>query len=108
MATRALIRLPARARPGEVITIQAAISHPMETGHRPGADGRVLPRDIVRRFECEYDGARIFAADLHPAVAANPYLSFTTVATRSGEIAFRWRGDNDFAHEEKRRLEVAG
>jgi sulfur-oxidizing protein SoxZ len=108
MATRALIRLPSRAKPGEVITVRVAVSHPMETGHRPGPEGRVLPRDIVRRFECEYDGQRVFAADLHPAVAANPYLSFTTVATRSAELVFRWQGDNGFAHEERRRLDVAG
>ncbi len=107
MATRALIRLPTRARPGEVITVQVTIAHPMETGHRPGADGRVLPRDIVRRFVCDYDGQRVFAADLHPAVAANPYLSFSTVATRSGDLLFRWEGDNGFSHEERRRIDVA-
>ena len=106
MSARTLIRLPERARRGEPIAIQAAIRHPMETGHRPGPDGRVVPRDIVRRFELHYDGERVFAADLHPAIAANPYLAFTTVATVTGDLVFRWRGDNGFAHEETRHLVV--
>lgn len=108
MTARTLIRLPERARRGEVIAIQAAIQHPMETGHRPGADGRVLPRDIIRRFELHYAGEAVFAADLHPALAANPYLAFSTVATVSGDLVFRWRGDNGFSHEETRRLIVEG
>lgn len=106
MSARALIRLPERARRGEVIAIQAALQHPMETGHRPGPDGKVLPRDIVRHFELHYDGEVVFAAELYPAVAANPYLAFTTVATRSADLVFRWRGDRGFAHEEVRRLIV--
>ena len=40
---RALIHMPEAARRGEVIEIRALIGHPMETGYRPGADGRVLP-----------------------------------------------------------------
>ncbi|MGE0311902.1 MAG: thiosulfate oxidation carrier complex protein SoxZ [Lautropia sp.] len=105
---RTLIRVPASARAGEVIEIQAAIAHPMETGHRPGPDGKVLPRNIVRRFSCRYDGATVFEAELFPAIAANPYLSFTTVATRSGELRFAWEGDEGFAHVETRMLRVDG
>ena len=108
MNARSLIRLPERARRGEVIAIQAAIQHPMETGHRPGADGQVLPRDIIRRFELHYDGDLAFAADLYPAVAANPYLSFWIIAAVTGELTFRWRGDKGFTHEETRRLVVDG
>jgi sulfur-oxidizing protein SoxZ len=42
----------------------------------------------------------VFAADLFPALAANPYLAFTVVATRSGSLAFTWEGDNGFAQSE--------
>jgi sulfur-oxidizing protein SoxZ len=49
----------------------------MESGFRVGAEGRRLPRDIVRRFECQLDGELVFAADLFPAIAANPYLEFS-------------------------------
>ena len=108
MSARTLIRVPKTARRGEAIEIQAAIAHPMETGHRPGADGKVLPRDIIHRFSCRYDGQIVFAARLYPAIAANPYLSFATVATRSGDIAFTWEGDNGFSHTETVAILVEG
>ena len=55
------------------------------------------PRDIIRQLVCSYNGAEVFRADFHPAIAANPLISFTTVATESGRIEFRWTGDNDFS-----------
>ncbi|MFA9217512.1 MAG: thiosulfate oxidation carrier complex protein SoxZ [Sphingomonadaceae bacterium] len=104
---RALIHMPATARRGEVIEIRALVSHPMETGYRPGQDGRVLPRDIIRRFVCRYNGEQVFGAELHQAVAANPYLSFFTLATESGTLTFRWEGDNGFVQEEQASLAVS-
>ncbi|QJW85830.1 thiosulfate oxidation carrier complex protein SoxZ [Ramlibacter terrae] len=86
--------------------VRALIAHPMETGYRPGADGRVLPRDIIRRFACRYNGEVVFAAELHPAIAANPYLAFHTVATESGTLEFEWTGDRGFSQVERRPLQV--
>jgi sulfur-oxidizing protein SoxZ len=103
---RTLIQAPATASRGEVIEIRTLIAHPMETGYRSGTDGRMLPRDIIRRFTCRYDGERVFAADLHPAIAANPYLVFHTIATGSGTLTFTWEGDNGFAQTETHALTV--
>ena len=103
---RVLLNIPRNARRGEVITIRTLIQHPMESGYRPGADGEVVPRDIIRRFTCTYDGAVVFSAELSPAIAANPFLSFTTVATASGAVTMTWEGDNGFAQTETRQIEV--
>jgi sulfur-oxidizing protein SoxZ len=103
---RALIHMPPSARRGEVIGIRALIGHPMETGYRPGSDGRVLQRDIIRRFTCRYNGEVVFAAELFPAVSANPYLAFSTVATESGTLEFTWEGDNGFSQTEKMPITV--
>jgi sulfur-oxidizing protein SoxZ len=103
---RALIRSPATARAGEVVEIRTLIQHPMETGYRPGADGRILPRDIIRRFTCLYNNRPVFAAVLHPAIAANPYLTFTLRAAESGILAFVWEGDDGFSQTETRALQV--
>jgi sulfur-oxidizing protein SoxZ len=103
---RVLINVPRSAKRGDIVTIRTLIQHTMETGYRPGADGEVLPRDIIRRFTCTYDGAVVFSAELSPAVAANPFLSFTTVATRSGPVTMTWEGDNGFAQTETRQIEV--
>jgi sulfur-oxidizing protein SoxZ len=94
---RVLVNVPATARRGEIIEIKALISHPMESGYRVGFNGALLPRDIIQLFTCTYDGEEIFRAKLSPAIAANPFLSFFTVATESGNMEFRWSGDNGFA-----------
>jgi sulfur-oxidizing protein SoxZ len=103
---RVLIQVPASARRGEVIELRATIAHPMETGYRPGADGQLLPRDIVQRFTCRYNGQVVFAAELHPAISANPYVAFHTVATESGTLEFEWSGDKGFSQVERRQLQV--
>ena len=105
--TRALVRLPAIARPGEIIDVRVLLQHPMETGFRPGADGQTLPRDIVTRVEARFDGALVFAADCFSAVAANPYISFPLRATASGTLTLSFTGDHGFAHTESARLTVA-
>ncbi|HEY5800123.1 MAG TPA: thiosulfate oxidation carrier complex protein SoxZ [Burkholderiaceae bacterium] len=103
---RALIHMPAQAKRGEVIEIRALIAHPMETGYRPGADGRILQRDIIRRFTCRYGDTVVFEAELHPAIAANPYIAFHTTATESGTLTFTWQGDHGFAQTETMPLAV--
>ena len=104
---RTLIQAPQQARRGEAVQVRVTIAHPMETGYRPGADGRVLPRDIIRRFTCRYNGEVVFAAELAPAISANPYLSFHLLATDSGTLEFEWQGDNGFLQTERRTLQVA-
>ena len=93
---RALINVPAKALKGDVITIKALISHEMETGYRHDNMGKPIPRDIITQLTCSYNGEEIFRADLYPAIAANPFVTFHTVATESGTIAFEWTGDNGF------------
>jgi sulfur-oxidizing protein SoxZ len=90
---RALINVPKTARRGEIVEVRAMIAHPMETGYRVGPNGANIPCDIIRRFACTYDGEEVFAADLFPAVSANPFIAFTTVATVSGTITFVWTDD---------------
>ena len=91
--TRALINVPKTAKRGEVIEMRALVAHPMETGYREGTNGVVIPRNIIKRFVCKYAGEEVFAAELFPAVAANPYIAFHTVATASGTIVFEWTDD---------------
>jgi sulfur-oxidizing protein SoxZ len=87
---RALINGPAKAKRGDVIEIKTLLSHPMETGFRPAMDGKLIPRDIITQFVCTYDGEVVFSAELFPAIAANPFIAFTTVATRTGTLVFSW------------------
>jgi sulfur-oxidizing protein SoxZ len=93
----ALINVPKKARRGDIIEIKTLMSHIMETGYRHTASGQVVPRDIITSFTCRYNGEEIFRADLFPAIAANPFISFFTTATESGKFDFEWIGDNGFS-----------
>ncbi len=87
---RALIHVPATAKRGEIIEIKSLISHVMETGYRIGVTGAPIPRDIIDQFVCTYNGEEVFHAQLYPAIAANPFITFFTVATESGTLTFSW------------------
>jgi len=94
---RAVVTLPATARRGEIIEIKTLAQHAMETGFRRTQIGELIPRDIIRTFRCAYNGVEVYRCDLHPAIAANPLIAFTTVATESGTLSFQWVGDNGYA-----------
>ena len=93
---RALVNVPKTAKRGQVIEIKTLISHIMETGFRRNDVGQPIPRNIITNFVCTYNGDEIFRADLYPAISANPFITFFTVAIDSGTIAFKWTGDNGF------------
>jgi sulfur-oxidizing protein SoxZ len=93
----ALINVPQKARRGDVIEIKTLMSHVMETGFRRTTAGELIPRNIITSFSCSYNGEEVFRADLFPAIAANPFITFTTIATESGSFDFHWIGDRGFA-----------
>jgi sulfur-oxidizing protein SoxZ len=93
----ALINVPPKAKRGDVIEIKTLMSHIMETGYRHTASGEVVPRDIITSFICRFNGSEIFRADLFPAVAANPFITFFATATESGKFEFEWIGDQGFS-----------
>lgn len=103
---RVLINLPARAARGEIIEIKTLIAHSMETGYRLGPTGAAIPRDIINRFVCTYNGDEVFRAELFPAIAANPFIAFSTIATESGELSFSWTDDHGQTQTEVRQITV--
>lgn len=104
---RAVVSVPATARRGELIEVKTLVSHVMETGFRRTQLGERIPRDIITGFVCTYNGEEVFRASLHPAIAANPLLSFTFVAAESGTLTFHWTGDQGYSHTESATIVVA-
>lgn len=88
------LAVPETATKDEIVEIKALIRHPMESGFRRGSRGEVIPRDIITRFECDLNGELVFASDFHPAVAANPLITFHMRASKSGDLTFRWTDQN--------------
>lgn len=98
--------VPKSARRGDIIDIKTLVAHTMETGFRRTHLGVPIPRDIITTFVCLYNGTEVFRAELHPSVSANPYLQFSTVATESGTLEFRWSGDNGFSASDTAHIQV--
>ena len=48
------VKVPKTAKAGEVITIKTLIDHKMETGQRKDKEGKVIPRQIINKFTCEF------------------------------------------------------
>jgi sulfur-oxidizing protein SoxZ len=106
MAARVVVNVPKQAKRGEVIEIRTLAAHVMETGFRRTQLGELIPRDIIRTLVCTYNGVEIFRAELHPAIAANPLVAFSTVATESGTLEFRWSGDNGYSASQSAQITV--
>jgi sulfur-oxidizing protein SoxZ len=103
---RALVKVSPNPRRGEVIEIKTLISHEMETGFRHSNTGAAIPRDIITTFVATYNGEEIFSAQLFPAIAANPFITFYTIAKQSGTLEFRWTGDNGYTASEQVKIAV--
>ena len=107
MAARALINIPKNAKRGDIVEIKTLLSHPMETGFRTGTNGQLVARDIIEKFVCTYNGEVVFSAELHPAISANPFISFTTIAMESGALVFAWTDNHGETQVQTARIDVA-
>ena len=88
------IKVPEKAKKGDVVEIKTTISHEMESGQRKDKDGKTIPRQILNKFVCTFNGQEVMSSDWHPAISANPYLSFFLRVNESGKVDMRWTDDN--------------
>ena len=73
---KARVKAPKTVKKGEVFEVKSLITHKMESGQRKGKDGKKIPRQIINKFVCSYNGEDVFSSNWYCAVSANPYLSF--------------------------------
>jgi sulfur-oxidizing protein SoxZ len=96
MTKKPRVKLSGNIKKGEVFKISTIFPHKMENGRRKDKKtGKIIPRLIVNLFQCHYNDRLVFSSDLHAAVSANPFISFSCRADESGELVFSWRDDND-------------
>ena len=100
------IKIPKTATAGEVITIKTLISHDMESGQRKDKEGKVIPRQIINKFTCAFNGTVVFECDLDPAISANPYFEFNAKVPESGTFKFTWVDDDGSVYESDQAIEV--
>ncbi len=104
---KALVNVPDTAAPGEIFEIKVLIQHPMETGFRTDRHGDRVPRDIIPEFWCDYGGEEVFRVTLFPAIAANPFFTFTVRAEATGDVVLRWTDQTGTEYREVRTVTVS-
>ncbi len=88
------VKVPKSADAGEVITIKTLISHKMESGQRKDKEGNVIPRSIINRFTCEFNGEMVIDVNIEPAISTNPFFEFEAKVPESGDFVFTWYDDD--------------
>jgi len=101
------VKVPKTASAGDTITIKTLISHKMETGRRKDGDGNVIPRSIINRFTCEFNGNSVVDVTMEPAISVNPYFQFEATVPEAGEFAFTWYDDDGSVYETKKSIKMA-
>ena len=101
------VKVPKQASAGDTITLKTLISHPMESGQRKDADGKIVPRSIINRFVVDFAGTNVVDVQMEPAISTNPYFEFDVKVDKSGEFTFTWYDDDGSVYEEKQAIEVA-
>lgn len=100
------VRMPATAKAGEVIEVKTLISHEMESGQRRNSAGELVPRKIIKQFVATFEGREIMRSDWHPAISANPYLSFFVRVPKSGTFEFSWVDDDGSVYKSQHKVTV--
>ena len=100
------VKVPSSASAGESITIKTLISHPMESGQRKDSDGNKIPRSIINRFTCEFNGETVIDVTLEPAISTNPYFEFEAKVPEAGDFKFTWYDDDGSVYEETKSVEI--
>ena len=89
-----------RATLGPAYTdVRVLMSHPMETGLRKDADGKLVPAHFIQNVTVKVNGKVVVNAQISQAVSRNPVFSFRLKGGAKGDkIEVSWldsKGETD-------------
>jgi sulfur-oxidizing protein SoxZ len=100
------VKVPKSASAGEAIVIKTLISHPMESGQRKDSNGNAIPRSIINRFTCEFNGQSVVDVTMEPAISTNPYFEFEATVPEAGDFVFTWYDDDGSVYNDTQSVAV--
>ncbi len=101
------VKVPKTAAAGSAITIKTLISHKMESGRRKDKEGNFIPRSIINRFTCEFNGQSVIDVTMEPAISTNPFFEFDATVPEAGEFKFTWYDDDGDVYEAVKAVAMA-
>jgi len=100
------VKVPKSAAAGSAITIKTLISHKMESGQRKDKEGNVIPRSIINRFTCTFNGKSVIDIKTEPAISTNPYFQFDATVPEAGDFVFTWYDDDGSVYDAKKSVAI--
>ncbi|MGI9387850.1 MAG: thiosulfate oxidation carrier complex protein SoxZ [Methyloligellaceae bacterium] len=103
------VHIPKKIKAGDVILIQAALSHPM---HRPPDGAKADEKDdddanYIEIFAATFEGNTFFRTRFWSAISAHPYLAFRFQVPGPGTLQLRWTDNKDRSWSLSHKLKVA-
>lgn len=86
----ARIRIPARIAQGDVIKVNAVVTHPMDTGFFRTASGEPIPAWFIKDVVVEFAGREVARFTWTSGVSRDPFVSFPLRADREGPLTITW------------------
>jgi len=76
---------------GDVADVRVLMAHPMETGQRKDAAGKIVPLHFIQTITAQLNGKTVFNADVSQAVSRNPVFAFKVKGAKAGDkIVITW------------------
>ena len=86
----ARIRIPDRIAQGDLITVNAIVVHPMDTGFFRTAEGQAIPAYFIREVVVTYGEDQVARFEWTSGVSKDPIVSFTLKADKEAPLAMVW------------------
>ena len=77
---------------GDVADVRVLMAHPMETGQRKDAAGKIVPMHFIQTITAQLNGKTVFNADVSQAVSRNPVFAFKVKGAKAGDkLSVTWQ-----------------
>jgi sulfur-oxidizing protein SoxZ len=86
----ARIRVPDRITRGEIITVNAIVSHPMDTGFFRTPEGQPIPAYFIKDVVVTYGDEQVARFMWTSGVSKDPIVSFALKADREAPLTIAW------------------
>jgi sulfur-oxidizing protein SoxZ len=86
----ARIRVPSRIARGDLITVNAIISHPMDTGFFRTAEGTPIPAYFIKNVVVTYGNQEVARFEWTSGISRDPLVSFTLKTEEEAPLTMVW------------------
>ncbi len=76
---------------GDTADVRILIAHPMETGQRRDASGKLVPLHFIQSVVVTHNGKTVMDSQWSQAISRNPFLGLRVKGAKAGDkIAVTW------------------